>query len=151
MVDNMSESDGHTAREEAAGKIIWDKLQAKQVVCADLSTDDFEVLGEYFMGQRIGAAHEAMNNMMIGMMGEAGEEQMHVAMGQRLSGCDPAAIFPAQGDTFMPVMNMMMNGGGNSTMNFGFMSLGGFNWILMILWWGLAILGLATLIKLLTK
>jgi len=152
MAGNMSESDGHTAREEAEGKIVWDKLEAKQVSCANLSEDDFGVLGEYFMGQKTGASHEAMNNMMVGMMGEEGEEQMHVAMGKRLSGCEMAAVFPVQGENFMPVMNMMMGGinegSTNPTRNFGFMPYGGFNWILMILWWGLSILGLVTLVKL---
>jgi hypothetical protein len=51
MVVNASTgSDGNTAREEAEGKIIWEKLQAKEVQCADLSDEDFEVLGEYLMG-----------------------------------------------------------------------------------------------------
>lgn len=146
-MDNGTVSDGHTAREEAEGKVVWEKLQTKQVSCQDLTTDDFGVLGEYFMGQRIGAAHEAMNNMMIGMMGEESEEQMHVAMGQHLSGCDSAAIFPSPGADFMPIMNMMMGAGNNFPMNFGPMPFGGFNWILTILWWGLGILGLMTLVK----
>ena len=106
-----------------------------------MTNDDFEVLGEYFMGQRVGSAHEAMNNMMIGMMGEEGEEAMHAAMGRRLSGCDSAAIFPPAGSNFMPVMNLMMGGGADSMMSFGWMPRGG-NWGLTILWWGLAIVGL---------
>ena len=42
---------GHTAREEAAGKEVWKKLQSKELKCVDLSNDDFGALGEYFMGQ----------------------------------------------------------------------------------------------------
>jgi len=103
--------DDHTAREEAEGKAVWAKLQAKQVTCADLSEDDFGTLGEFFMGERMGAAHAAVNERMAQMMGKAGEEQMHVAMGKRLSGCDQAAPFPSQGTGFMPMMQMMMGAG----------------------------------------
>ena len=153
----------HTAREEAEGKIVWEKLQAKQIQCSDLSDENFGALGEYFMGTMLGASHEAMNNMMIQMMGEKGEEQMHVVMGKRLSGCDTSAAFPSQGVGFMPMMQMMtgarlpdgqgwsspfsFNKLNNSMMNFGFTPLGGFGWIFMILWWALIIAGIVALIK----
>lgn len=126
MDGNTINSDDHTAREEAEGKAVWEKLQAKQVTCADLSDENFGTLGEYFMGQMMGTSHEAMNNMMIQMMGEEGEEQMHVVMGKRLSGCDASAAFPSQGIGFMPMMQMMM-GGGNSMMG---------NWGQNPIWWG---------------
>src|SRR3989338_4600771 len=35
----------HTAREEQEGKELWNKLQAKEVVCADLNDEQFGVLG----------------------------------------------------------------------------------------------------------
>ena len=155
----VQNDDGHTAREEAEGKAVWEKLQAKTLNCKDLSDDNFGTLGEYFMGQTTGASHVGMNNMMIQMMGEKGEEQMHVAMGKRLSGCDTSAAFPSQGISFMPMMNMMMgswlspsgiNQGNNSMMNFGFMSFGGFGWIFMILSWVLIIVGIIALVKWLT-
>lgn len=158
---------GHTAREEAAGKAVWGKLQAKQTTCSDLSDENFGTLGEYFMGQMMGASHEAMNNMMIQMMGEQGEEQIHVVMGKRLSGCDISAAFPSQGVGFMPMMQMMMgirlpDGQGwsspfgshqlnNPMMNFGFTPFGGFGWIFMILWWVLVIAGIVALIRWLTN
>src|SRR3989344_7998801 len=44
----------HTLREEQKGKELWNKLQAKEVACADLNDEQFGVLGEYFMGQRPG-------------------------------------------------------------------------------------------------
>ena len=164
---NTIVSDDHTAREEAEGKIIWEKLQVKQTTCADLSDDDFEVLGEYFMGQTMGTSHEAMNNMMIQMMGEESEEQMHVVMAKRLSGCDTSAAFPSQsvGFTptpksfvwgFMPMMNMMwggwsfpigLNQGNNSMMNFGFTPFGGFGWIFMLVFWGLIIWAIIALVR----
>ena len=96
------------------------------------------------MGQMMGDSHEAMNNMMIQMMGEKGEEQMHVVMGKRLSGCDTSAPFPSQGVGFIP---MMMGG----RINFGFTSFGGFGWIFMILWWVLIITGTVAFIKWLTN
>lgn len=148
MDDITTGSDGHTAREEAEGKAVWEKLQAKELTCKDLSDDNFGTLGEYFMGQMMGTSHEAMNNMMIQMMGEEGEEQMHIVMGKRLSSCDTSAAFPSQGIGFMPMMNMMW--GGNSMMNFGLTSFGGFGWIFMILWWVLIIVGIVALIKWLT-
>ena len=42
----------HTIREEHEGKEVWDKLQAKQVECANLSDEEFETLGEYFRWAR---------------------------------------------------------------------------------------------------
>src|SRR3989338_9884099 len=81
MGNTATVSNGHTAREEAEGKAVWEKLQTKELTCTDLSNDDFEVLGEYFMGQMMGTSHEAMNTMMIQMMGEESEEQIHIAMG----------------------------------------------------------------------
>jgi|SRR3989344_498652 len=137
--------DDHTAREEARGKAVWEKLQAKTLPCKDLSDDNFGTLGEYFMGKMMGDSHEAMNEMMKSMMGEQGEEQMHVVMGKRLSGCDNSAAFPSQGVGFMPMMQMMM--GGVSMMNFGFMPFGSFGWIFMILWWVLIIAGIIAIIK----
>src|SRR3989338_80032 len=102
--------DGHTEQEEAEGKAIWEKLQAKQAACADLKNEDFAALGEYFMGAMMGDAHEAMNAMMVNMMGAAGEEQMHEVLGKRLSLCDPEAVLPAASAGFMPMMQLM--GGG---------------------------------------
>ena len=119
----------HTAREEKEGKELWDKLQAKKVVCENLSDEQFGVLGEYFMGQMAGDSHAAMNAMMIQAHGEDGEEQIHIVMGKRLSGCDTSAAFPAESLGWMPMMNMMWGGwsspfgNNNSTnnmMNFGF-------------------------------
>ena len=141
----LQNNDGHTAREEAEGKDIWEKLQSKNLNCEDLSDDDFGALGEYFMGQMMGDSHEAMNNMMIQMMGEESEEQMHIAMGKRMSNCEPDAPMPQN------MMNMM-GGGGNSMMgNFGADPMGwfgfGFGWVFMILFWGFVILSILALIK----
>ena len=141
-----AQTDNHTAREEAEGKIIWQKLQSKEIVCGDLSNEDFGTLGEYYMGQMLGDSHEAMNEMMIRMHGEDGEEQIHIVMGKRLSGCDTSATAPGISGGWMPMMNMMWGG-----MNFGFGPFGGFGWIFMILWWVLIIAGIVALIRWLTS
>ena len=151
-----AQTDNHTAREEAEGEIVWQKLQSKEVVCGDLSDEDFGALGEYYMGQMLGDSHAAMNAMMIQMHGEEGEEQIHIVMSKRLSGCDISAEFSSGGSGWMPIMNMMWEGwsspfgNNNSTnnmMNFGFGPLGDFGWIFMILWWVLIIAGIVALIK----
>lgn len=138
-----------TANEEAEGGIIWEKIRRnKEVGCQNLSEQNFEALGEYFMGLMIGDSHEAMNNMMIQMMGKEGEEQMHIAMGKRMSNCEPDAPMPQN------MMNMMMGGGmtggdGNSMMgNFGTNPMRWvFGWVFMILFWVLVILAIVALIK----
>lgn len=154
MGNTTTSSDDHTAREEAEGRAVWEKLQSKQTTCSDVSDENFGTLGEYFMGTMLGASHEAMNNMMIQMMGENGEEQMHIVMGKRLSGCDTSAAIPSQGVGFMPMMQMMMGGWSspsgfnsmNNMMNFGY-GFGFFGWTFMILLWVLIIAALVALVK----
>src|SRR3972149_7614316 len=148
-----AQTDDHTAREEAEGKVIWEKLQAKELGCQDLSDDEFGALGEYYMGQMRGDSHEAMNEMMTRVHGEEGEEQIHIVMGKRLSGCDTSAVFSTEGGGWMPMMQMMWGGwssplGNNATnnmMNFG--GFGFFGWIFMLLWWALIIAGIVALVK----
>src|SRR4030042_4595074 len=84
-----------TAQDEEKGKQIWDQLQAKQISCGSLKDDDYEVLGEYFMGQSIGNTerHVVMNQMMRNMIGQNSEEQMHITLGKRSSGCDTNISF----------------------------------------------------------
>ena len=150
----------HTAREEQEGKELWNELQAKETPCENLNDEQYGVLGEYFMGQMAGESHAAMNAMMIQAHGEDGEEQIHVVMGKRLSGCDTSAVFPSISGGWMPMMNMMWGGWSspldgnnsiNSMMNFGFGPFGGFGLIFMIIWWVLIIAGIVALIKWLTS
>lgn len=144
----------HTTKGEQEGKALWDKLQSKQVQCANVSDEDFDALGEYVMGTMTGGSHAAMNAMMIQMHGEQGEEQIHIVLGKRLSGCDINAAFPANGAGFMPMLQMMWGArlpdgqGGSSPlgfypnnsghmMNFGYgvLSLGFLGILLWFLWW----------------
>lgn len=148
MMGNVRVDDDHTAQEEAEGKGIWQQFQDKQLTCDILSGEQYASLGEYFMGQMMGGSHAAMNQMMIQMMGEAGEEQMHVVMGKRVSGCDASAAYPLAGAGFMPMVNMMM-GGGMNMMNWGsgMPFAGGLGSLFMILWWALIIAGIVALVK----
>ena len=153
----LQNDDGHTAREEAEGKAVWEKLQSKELACKDLTDDNLGTLGEYFMGQMLGDSHEAMNDMMIRMMGEKAEEQAHIVMGKRLSGCDTSVAFPSQSVGFMPMMSMMWGGWSspsglnnqlnNSMMNFGFTPFSSFGWIFMVVFWGLIIWAIVALVR----
>lgn len=149
-------------QEEAKGGEIWNNLQAKKVECSALTDDNYELLGEYFMGQRLGDSHEAMNDMMKRMMGETGEERMHIALGQRLSGCFANVQYPANGSQFLPMMGMMgdywgsdgLTGGGNIKqpkynymMNYGYQTLGFFGPLFMVLFWVLIIFGVIALVR----
>lgn len=144
-----------TISEENEGRELWNKFQAKEIACADILDMQFEALGEYFMGQMMGDSHTAMNAMMIQMHGKDGENQIHIVLGKRISGCDTSATFPT-GDTssWMPMMQMML-GGYSSPFGFSFADnmmssgygLGFLGWIFMILLWVLIIAGIVAVIK----
>ncbi|MCL4384643.1 hypothetical protein M1116_04260 [Patescibacteria group bacterium] len=140
-----------TAQDEAKGRQIFDDLQAKKTTCQQLTDDDYDALGDYYMGQMAGStqAHDLMNNRMTQMMGDSGEKQMHIALGKRLSGCNLQAPFPAQYSGVGPMMgfggmmgnwtNTYGNGMMNYLNNWGY-TLG---WLPMLLFWvPLAILAL---------
>lgn len=152
--------DDHTAREEAEGREIWKKMEREEVDCGDLSDDQFAALGEFFMGEMTGDAHEAMNAMMTRMMGEEGEEQMHAVMGKRMSGCGGDGTLPmGNAGMMMPMMGMMMGRGMmggwanshtpatmSSMMGYGF-DFAPFGFLFMLLWWGLIIVALVALVR----
>lgn len=73
----------------AEGKSLYEKLQNKQVTCSQFQDSDFEKIGEYIMEQRFGTTqqHIQMNYQMKQMMGEQGEEAMHVSLGKSATGC----------------------------------------------------------------
>jgi len=148
-----------TTADEAKGKAIWDRLQAKQVECNTLTEDDFDVLGDYFMGQMMGNGHAAMNERMSLMMGDQAEKQMHVAMGKRLSGCDSSAVIPSQYQKylFMPMMSGNYNNPDSTNRPWRNM-MGGYGsfafyfagWVTLILFWTMlvfAILALARYVR----
>lgn len=144
--DVSSSTVASTAQDQIKGKQIWEKLQAKKIQCKNLTNDNYELLGEYFMGHMIGdtKSHALMNNMMQNMMGKTGEEQMHIILGKRMSGCEPNAS-TSQDMMDSGMMSMMMGGGMmesaftpssfggtgggvNSMMGFGYGMMNGFGW-----------------------
>ncbi|OHA64617.1 MAG: hypothetical protein A2672_02870 [Candidatus Wildermuthbacteria bacterium RIFCSPHIGHO2_01_FULL_49_22b] len=150
-----SAQNNHTARQEAEGKVVWEALQEKQRTCADLSTEDFGALGEYFMGQMMGDSHEAMNIMMIQAMGQEGEEQAHIAMGKRMSNCEPNAPLP-QSMMSGGMMSMMMGNGTTGGFGWGMMpwsfGLGaGLLWMLYVVWLVAGVLAVIWLYKNIVK
>jgi len=162
-------SDDHTASEEALGKVLWQKLQAKETECSKLSDDEFGYLGEYFMGQMLGDAHASMNEMIKQTHGEEGEEGMHVVMGKRLSGCDTNAVLSAGSQGFMPMMTMMGGGmwsdpsfdtnnwknsmlNGGSMMSYGFWGPWTAVWFIWhLFWWAFVIAALIWFVKWLVR
>ena len=82
-----AEENSPQAKEEAEGKELYEKLQSKQTTCAKLTDSDFELIGEYVMGTRMGGSHESMNERIKQMIGNEGEEQMHIALGKNATGC----------------------------------------------------------------
>lgn len=140
-VFTFAQESNSAVSEEVKGKEILQKLQDKQLSCQNLSSDDFEKLGEYFMGQMAGNSHESMNKMMERTTGKEGEEQMHIVIGKRLSGCDTER-----------------KGGGNPMMGQGWGGMmsgwGGFGilgWLSMLIFWVLLILGVVALIRYLAR
>ncbi|MCL5003758.1 MAG: hypothetical protein M1352_00635 [Patescibacteria group bacterium] len=115
-------SSAQNSSEDAAGKAIWDKLSAKQLNCKDLTDDDFDKLGDFFMGSMMGSSHDYMDNLMTQRLGQNGDRQMHIAMGRRLSGCDVNASFPQGYSYFMPMMGGfggMMSGWNTNNQSWG--------------------------------
>jgi|GEM_PF-197862 len=146
--------------ESAEGKIIQERIQSKELSCGDLKDGDFEKLGDYYMEQMIGNNHAAMDTMMQNMIGAKKNDEMHIVMGKRLSGCDSSAFFSNEGVGFMPTIsmmggnNMMGNWSGpnnnklnNFMMNFGYGGFSVFGLLWMILWWGLIIVGIIALTR----
>ena len=75
--------------EVSAGKATAARVDAGIASCENLSTTDFEHLGEYVMERMIGSrsAHEAMNARMEAMIGSENSDRMHEAIGRRYAGC----------------------------------------------------------------
>ena len=89
-------------------------MEGGQLRCSEVSADDFELIGEYAMGRMFATPrqHEAMNQMMVRMMGAGGEARVHQAMGRRFAGC-PGARLPAGFGRMMGAVGAMeMMGGG---------------------------------------
>jgi len=77
------------ATEQQQGARVLRAVEDGKRRCIDLSTQEFERVGEYVMGRMAGStsAHRSMNDLMARMMGERSEERMHELLGQRFTGC----------------------------------------------------------------
>ena len=157
---------------EAAGQAIAQKLQAKTIACADLSQADYESLGDYYMGLMMGTSHNSMEQYIEKNYGTDYLKSMHVAMGERFSGCNVNVTFPAGMMGFGPMMgnggygmmgnwgpNGFQNGEGNwqgrgySMMGWGFPGMmSGYGYgiggaVFTVILWILAIIGVVAVIK----
>lgn len=156
--------------EETAGYAIAQKLQNKTLACSDLSQTNYESLGEYYMGLMMGSAHEAMDQSIQNRFGEDYLNQMHIAMGERFSGCNANVQFPAGMMGFGPMTggynwgNSYQNSSNNNWSGYNMMGWGWpgmmsgsyygygiFGWVTMILIWVLLALGIAAAVKWLRK
>jgi hypothetical protein len=77
------------ADEVNSGRATAARVDAGTATCQNLSTTDFEHLGEYVMERMVGSrsAHEAMNSRMEAMIGAGNADRMHQALGRRYAGC----------------------------------------------------------------
>jgi hypothetical protein len=111
------------AREEADGARVLQRIESGGLSCDQVTASRFDHVGEYAMGRALGstARHEAMNETMTRMMGEAGETRMHVLMGRRYAGCG-GPTFPARFGRMMGLTGMMAGYGSaqGSMMGSGF-------------------------------
>jgi hypothetical protein len=71
------------------GQTLYNSFQKKLLTCSQFTNDDFEKIGEYIMDQRFSSTsqHLQMNEQAKRMMGENGEEQMHIRIGRTVTGC----------------------------------------------------------------
>lgn len=133
-------------QEEQIGKNLLGELSDKTVACSQFTDADFEKIGEYFMGQAIGdtSRHITMNEMMKSMMGDQGEEQMHIFMGKRMSNCEPNAPIS---QNMMGMMNMMGGLNFQSGMTQGMMGNYGFGyWNLINILYTVLLVGIIILV-----
>lgn len=81
------------AAEQRDGRTIAGQVRSGATTCDELTGEDLDHVGEYVMGRMLGATstHGAMNDRMTAMLGTAGEERMHQAMGARYLDCTTGA------------------------------------------------------------
>lgn len=136
----LAASPGMAASDGQQGAQLLGRVEAGELSCSALSSDQSERIGEYVMGRMLGssAAHEAMDRQMTATMGSGGERQAHVYMGQRFSGCAsgraPAAFGAMMGMMGAGMMGSAYGGGssygmmgpgfrrGGATMGFGYVA-----------------------------
>lgn len=114
------------------GLKIYQSLKTGQVTCQNLTSQDFEKLGEFYMGQAAGsiARHVYWDRGIEQMMGQQGNTNMHIAWGERRSGCIANAQIPSNTPSFFQgmmgyypngsqIQNSNPNQNGNNSNNYG--------------------------------
>jgi len=113
-----------------------EEIIQKEILCDDLSEEDLEILGDYYMEQiHPGEAHIKMDKMMGGE-GSESLRQMHINMGIR---------FYCNNNVGTGMMGMMYGQQTEDSYGYGF--LGAFQWVFLILVLGGIIFVLVYLIK----
>ena len=116
------------------------KLVESNADCDDLSDEQLETIGEYFMEQmHPGEAHELMDKMMGGE-GSESLRQMHIAMAKRIY-CDDTSGMANYGMMGMMMGGGMMNMAGSNMMGYGMMGNGSYGFMggWMLFWWLLGV------------
>lgn len=127
MMTGQSSASSSSSSDEQKGEVIYNELQNKQTTCSQLTNDDFDVLGDFYMARMMGStAHSTMDQQMTQHMGDTANTQMHVAMAKRLSGCDPNAAYPASAGNYAPVAGMTGMMGASGMMN-GYWNMMGYH------------------------
>ena len=101
---NLSLVSAHTQQELDEAK----KLVDSKVSCNKLTTEQLEIIGEYYMEQmHPGESHELMHKMMGLKEGSEAEEQFHINMAKAIY-CGETNAFGSGGMMGGGMMNMMM-------------------------------------------
>jgi hypothetical protein len=98
------------AAEQQQGAQILTRVQHRQLNPKQLSSTEYENLGEYLMGQALGSTqlHQRMNTLMDEMMGPSAADQMHTYLGRRYLGLSTT---PSSRSTALyGLMGVMMSG-----------------------------------------
>ena len=76
------------AAEQAQGAQVLSQVQHGTLSPKGLTSDQYQNLGEYLMGQALGSTqlHQRMNTLMDEMMGSSVSDHMHVYLGKRFLG-----------------------------------------------------------------
>ncbi len=105
-----------------------------EISCDELTDEQFEMIGDYYMEQmHPGEAHEMMDEMM-GSEGSESLKQMHINMAEMIY-CGEGEMMDSNG-----MMNMIM-GGGNMMDSGGMMNMMGSGMMGSSFWWIWMIVG----------
>lgn len=98
------------ASEQAQGAQVLSQVQHGTLNPKSLTSDQYQNLGEYLMGQALGSTplHQRMNTLMDEMMGPSASDQMHIYLSKRYLG---VSVTPSrQYSQLYGLMGVMMSG-----------------------------------------